>query len=413
MRYLAPTAFPVGWRDVAAALHPQADAMQQLRQILGARLGVPALYPVASGRTALALLLRTLAQTSMDTGAASGSRREVLLPAYTCPSLIRVILDAGLTPHLVDLEPERLTFAPEDFAARIGSRTLAVIFVHPFGLALDVEPILTATRAAGAILIEDAAQALGAQYGDRAVGTRGDFGIFSTGPGKPLALGGGGYLSVNSAAATGPGRAAVARLDVAWQDLATGGLIYAGWSVAKLALVGLLFHPWGWAIAARAGIARAGDSDAGQGYAMRQLTRGQAQAARHMLEKWEATNRLRRANAAAQMDALAAVPGFRFPARQIDRPEPGKSGSIYLRLPVLAADEALRNRTVVALQAQGIGAGKMYGVTLAERYPELGVNPQVYPGALRVAQCLFTLPTHHYVAAADRERVAMILATTT
>lgn len=410
MRYLAPTAFPIQPQHVLAGLRAtRGDAMAELRATLAARLGVDAIYPVASGRTALALLLRQLRTMR---SAQNPPRDEVVLPAYTCPSLIRVIWDAGLTPRLVDMEPATLSLRPECLQQALSARTLAVIVVHPFGLALDVEPALAAARAAGAVLIEDAAQALGATRGRRAVGSRGDFGLFSAGPGKPLALGGGGFLAVNGPGVAGPGAGAevVGQLEAAWRALPQGGALAAMWSLLKLALVGAIFHPWGWRVAANLGITRAGDSEAGQGYAMRGLEQVQARAALALLPVWEQANARRRATAHALMQDLAGSRDFVLPAHGENcETAADESGSIYLRLPVLANDRAARDACVARLQQNGIGAGKMYGVTLAERYPALGVDAAAFPGAVELAHRLFTLPTHHHVTAADCGRIIALL----
>lgn len=416
MTRLAPTAFPIVPGDVWRALGDVAGSdphriAQPLRDALQARLEVAAVYPVAAGRTALALLLRVLREAAASTP--QPARREVVLPAYTCPSLVKVILDAQLTPRLVDVEPAQLSFAAGALDAALGAQTLAVIFVHPFGLAMEMQAVAQATSAAGAVLIEDAAQAMGAISRGRPVGSAGDYGIFSTGPGKPLALGGGGFLTANRR--TGDANDTLAqidaRLDAAWRKLPQPGILHSAWSVAKLALVGLVFHPWGWQAAAAAGIARAGDSDTGQRYTMQQMSAPQMRAASHLLARWEDVNRRRRSMARSLIAALDSLPEPQFPEpvfAEFSR-HPLESQSMFLRLPVLAPDESMRDAWVAALQRDGVGAGKMYGRTLAERFPELGESPQAYPGALALARRLLTLPTHHYVADSDPARIVAAL----
>jgi dTDP-4-amino-4,6-dideoxygalactose transaminase len=83
--------------------------------------------------------------------------------------------------------------------------------------------------------------------------------------------------------------------------------------------------------------------------------------------------------------------------------EPG-----FLRLPLILDSEKRRDALFQALWDAGIGAGKMYKLTLAEFFPEYADTD--YPGAHAVSRRLLTLPTHHYLREADFERVAEVLA---
>jgi dTDP-4-amino-4,6-dideoxygalactose transaminase len=201
-----------------------------------------------------------------------------------------------------------------------------------------------------------------------------------------------------------------------WQALPTGGLVHTLWAGLKLAAVGILFHPWGWRVAATLGITRAGDSEAGQGYHMRKMGTGQAAAALRLLPKWRDVNLDRAEVALALMadlvsyaEATWADSPLVLPANVLAADWEESDQPIYLRLPMLARDEASRDRIVATLQAHGIGAGKMYGRSLPERYPQLGIAPQAFPGAVAVARRLLTLPTHHYMTGAEqRLTVALI-----
>ena len=97
-------------------------------------------------------------------------------------------LDArlGATPILVDVQPDTFNIDPEGVAAAITSRTRAVIPVHLFGQVSDMDPILSFGREHGLYVIEDAAQAHGAEYKGREAGSMGDAGCFSFYPGKNL-----------------------------------------------------------------------------------------------------------------------------------------------------------------------------------------------------------------------------------
>ena len=141
-----------------------------------------------SGRALLFLLLSTTKKDSPE-------RNEVLIPGYTCYSVAAAVAKAGLTIRPYDLDPK--TFFPDmkSLKQAVSGRTLAIVVQHLFGIPTLLDDIHTIGKETGAILIEDAAQALGGSMNGSMLGTQGDFALFSFGRGKPLPLGSGGALA--------------------------------------------------------------------------------------------------------------------------------------------------------------------------------------------------------------------------
>jgi dTDP-4-amino-4,6-dideoxygalactose transaminase len=138
---------------------------------------------VASGSDALLLSL-------MAFGIGTGD--EVLLPPFTFFATAGAISRTGATPVFVDIEEETHNIDPSKIEEKITSRTKAIIPVHLFGQCADMGPLLQIAKAKQLFVIEDAAQALGAEYrphlntkGKRA-GQMGDLGCFSFYPTKNL-----------------------------------------------------------------------------------------------------------------------------------------------------------------------------------------------------------------------------------
>ena len=233
-RHLPPTATPLPLTTLARATTPDVDAIANFETEFAAAMQVSAALTASTGRTALYLLLMSLK-------AAQGSqsnRCEVLLPAYTCPSLVKVIQECELTATPIEMDPATFEFDRGAFAAALSERTLAVIHVHPFGVPQPIRWLLSAVRSSGAVVIEDAAQSMGARLNDSYVGTSGDFGLYSLGPGKPLSAGGGGIMTVNHSRCS-------SELTESWRQLPAIRRRDSWIAVGRLAAMNAAFEPRG------------------------------------------------------------------------------------------------------------------------------------------------------------------------
>ena len=146
---------------------------------------------VASGTDALILALRACGVQAGD---------EVLLPTYTFVATGSAVSALGAKPVFVDIRPETYNLDPSELERRVTSRTRAIIAVHLYGLAADMDPILAFAKSGKLPLIEDCAQAIGALYKSRRAGSFGDAACFSFYPTKNLgAYGDAGMVVSNSA----------------------------------------------------------------------------------------------------------------------------------------------------------------------------------------------------------------------
>lgn len=115
-----------------------------------------------------------------------GRGHEVITTAFTFTATAAAISYTGARPVLVDIDPETFTIDPARIEAAITPRTRAILPVHIYGHPADMDPILDIARRHGLAVIEDAAQAHGAEYKGRRVGSLGDAGCFSFYPSKNL-----------------------------------------------------------------------------------------------------------------------------------------------------------------------------------------------------------------------------------
>jgi dTDP-4-amino-4,6-dideoxygalactose transaminase len=138
-----------------------------------------------SGTAALHLAL-------VGAGVAAGD--EVIVPAFTFVATALAVLHQGAVPVFVDVEPRTLGMDPARLEAAITPRTRAVVPVHLHGVPCELGPLADIAARRGLVLIEDAAQAPGARYRGRVVGTLGAAGCFSLQSSKSLACGEGGLV---------------------------------------------------------------------------------------------------------------------------------------------------------------------------------------------------------------------------
>lgn len=128
-----------------------------------------------------------------------GAGDEVITVSHTAVATVAAIGLVGAVPVLVDIEPDTYTLDPDQLEQAITPATRAIIPVHIYGQSAELQPILEIARAHGLIVIEDCAQAHGAMYHGKRVGSWGDIACFSFYPTKNLgALGDGGMVVTNN-----------------------------------------------------------------------------------------------------------------------------------------------------------------------------------------------------------------------
>jgi dTDP-4-amino-4,6-dideoxygalactose transaminase len=128
-----------------------------------------------------------------------GPGDEVITVPFTFVASVAAVLYAQAKPVLVDIDPRSFTMDPAAIEAAITPRTKAILPVHLYGQPADMDPIMEIARKHNLVVIEDAAQAHGAQYKGRPVGSIGDMACFSFYPGKNLgAYGEGGAVTTSN-----------------------------------------------------------------------------------------------------------------------------------------------------------------------------------------------------------------------
>ncbi|HEY7986355.1 MAG TPA: DegT/DnrJ/EryC1/StrS family aminotransferase [Methylophilaceae bacterium] len=186
MTEVPPTAgLPLKWRELL-------PGSRSLERELASFVRSPSAQVECSGTAALVVALTALKNSS--------TRRQVVIPAYTCPLVALAVLQAGLRPIACDTRAGHFDFCPDALRACCNENTLAVIATHLAGRLADMATITAIAKNVDAYVVEDAAQALGALWQGQPAGTVGDIGVYSLGVGKGLTIYGGGALVANAEA---------------------------------------------------------------------------------------------------------------------------------------------------------------------------------------------------------------------
>jgi len=160
-----------------------------LEKEVAAYHGLPFAIGCANGTDALLLALRA-------SGVVAGD--EIITTPFTFIATAEVAAQLGAKAVFVDICPDSFNIDPQKIAAKITPKTKAIIPVHLFGHPADMEPIMKIAREHNLKVIEDCAQAFGAQYQGKTVGTFGDIGCFSFFPSKNLGCYGDGGMVITA-----------------------------------------------------------------------------------------------------------------------------------------------------------------------------------------------------------------------
>ncbi|MEM8905295.1 MAG: aminotransferase class I/II-fold pyridoxal phosphate-dependent enzyme [Actinomycetota bacterium] len=146
---------------------------------------------------AVALANGTIALVAMYTALDIGPGDEIIVPSMTFISTATSVRHVGATPVFAEIRPDTFNLDPADVARRITPRTKAVVAVHYAGQAADLDELAAICDDAGCVLLEDAAEAHGAELRGRPVGAIGRAGMFSFTPTKNITTGEGGIVTTN------------------------------------------------------------------------------------------------------------------------------------------------------------------------------------------------------------------------
>jgi dTDP-4-amino-4,6-dideoxygalactose transaminase len=353
-------------------------------------LGCEHLYYLSSGRAALWLALKAFSRSKPD-------RNEVLIPAYSCPSVVSAVLKAGLIPKLCDINLSDFGFCYDELIKKLNDKTLAVIVVHLYGAPAEVSKIKNLCNDNKSYLMEDAAQAFGncfPETPDIKLGLAGDAGFYSFGRGKPLNIMHGGLLAIQS--------------QDAYRD---ANIIYSNLSgcarhqkvnyCVSLGMYSLLSNPYLYWLPQMIPFLNLGGTVFEPEFVTSKGLDLAAALAGIMIESIEKEKNVRRDNSKWYAQNLGDICANE---RQIKGDYP------YLRYPLLIQDANKRKKVLEMLSSKGTGATGSYPTPL-NALPGLDkrlMDKSKYKNAEIMSESIITLPVHSMVTATDREKIKRI-----
>ncbi len=163
--------------------------LEEFEHAIAAYLGARHAVGVSSGTAGLHLCVRALG---------IGEGDEVILPSFTFIAAANVLRYERAVPVFVDIDPVTLNIDPAKIEAAISPRTRAILVPHTFGVPAAMEEILAIARRYRLSVIEDACEAIGAEFHGKKVGALGDAGVFAFYPNKQITTAEGGVIVSNN-----------------------------------------------------------------------------------------------------------------------------------------------------------------------------------------------------------------------
>jgi dTDP-4-amino-4,6-dideoxygalactose transaminase len=353
----------------------------------------------SSGAAALWIALEGLKQRNPG-------RRFVIIPAFTCPLVALAVRQAGLVPRLCDNRPGHFDLDPVVLRRLCDEDTLAVVATHLAGRVADLHDVSTIARAAGASVIEDAAQAMGARSSEGPVGSAGDVSIFSLGAGKGLSIYAGGFVVAKDPALQDLLGRCAARLAPpnpwleAWRAVQTLGL----WAAYRP--LGLWFA---YGLPLRRGLS-SGDlvGALSERFSPRikahQVGAWRRHVARSASDRLAGFLSMGRRRAGPRIERLNRIRGIR-----VLQDREGCAGTWPCFL-LLLPDEASRDRALSRLWSAGLGVSRAFCHALPD-YPEMAgvVEQTAVPNARDFAARTLTVTNSHWLREDELERICLEL----
>ncbi|MBD3168586.1 MAG: aminotransferase class V-fold PLP-dependent enzyme [candidate division Zixibacteria bacterium] len=379
---IPPVGTPLSWRYLFSPGENADKFKSRIEKLLTGKC-----YLTSSGKSALYLILKSSAEIYPG-------KDEVIIPDYTCWTVPSAVIRAGMKLKTIDIQPGNFGIDPQQLEENISGKTLTVIAAHLFGIPGDIEAIEKICRERGVILIDDAAQALGAKVGGRQIGSFGDASALSFGRGKNITTLSGGAAVIRNNELRDVANGIYSR---EFSNPLTGALK----DTIQLAAYKILFNRHLYWIPDTMPFLELGKTEFNPRFDIHKLPENRASRGAMMIGNLERITGHRVETGRKYRERLSGI-------GQIELPEPElNSQPVYLRYPVILKDE--KRRRYILEKGHSLGISAMYPGKVSSIdgiSPYLSGNDISNPNAEYIARGLVTLPTHFQINDVDVRRIS-------
>lgn len=416
-RTIPPAASPIYFRDMLNGLNSIMQGKtetERFKKELQEYFGVKHCFLVSSGKAALTIILKSYHKLHPD-------RNEVLIPAFCCYSVPSAIISAGLKIKLCDVNPETLDFdysqlkeliaqsSPVKSAALVStkhltgqeklkaqgnpkSKLLAILPVHLFGLASDIEQIKKLLVDPAVAVVEDAAQVMGTEQKGQKLGTIGDVGFFSLGRSKSISTVEGGIILTNN-------DKIAQQIKLQLVDISAYSLLELMKLLFQAFILSIFQYPSFFWFPKSLPFLRVGDTIYDPEFKIRKLSRFQAGLAKNWKAKLFEFSKSRR-NAASKWSSMLNSTGITYYSS-------GNSSLFnFIRYPIRLENGKTWEMALTHSEENGLGIQLTYpdsinGITELHTESE----GKDFPAARKLAREILTLPVHPLLSKKDIAKI--------
>ena len=375
MKLLTPSAgTPVSFSDILRGCTSSFNqSITVFESVIKAYTNKKYCYFTNSGTTAFYIILKALKTVSKKT--------EVILPAYTAPSLILPIKKTGLKPVLCEISLKTFNMDVQSLEKCINKNTLCIIPVHMFGLPMNMEDVMQIARQNSLIVVEDAASSLGTTIHGRPTGVFGDIGFYSFNRGKNLSTLSGGCIVTDS-------EEMASAIETECALLAELGPVSKLKTTMKLIALALAVRPFFYTIFNDL-ISKLKYTTLHTDFDSFAYTKFQAGVGCALFEQASKILNKRYDHGVFLLDVLAHLKGIKLP-ELIPHAVP-----VFNQFPVLFEDETVKENCFEKINGAGIESTKLYPDPIHRVY-NLGydLDKDPFPNATYFSRRLLLIPTH-------------------